>query len=132
MAEGLARAILPESVEIASAGNETAAEKIYPMAVMVMDEWNIDLRRQQSKTLAEIQKSGFDTLIGLFAESDSLRRFEARERLFWPVADPRKVEISSRARLLAFRSCRDEIARRILDFCHFRDIEPCWKPPAVD
>ncbi|MBI4374415.1 MAG: arsenate reductase ArsC, partial [Deltaproteobacteria bacterium] len=63
MAEGLARAFLPESFSITSAG-------LYPgelnrVTIEVMREIGIDISNQRSKLLAEVKDKRFDRVVVL-------------------------------------------------------------------
>ena len=94
MAEGFARAMATPGVEIYSAGVE--AHGLNPRAVAVMDEVGVDIRRQTSKTLAEIPADEIDTVITLCG--DAAERCPvfpgAVVREHWGLADPARAESS--------------------------------------
>jgi len=66
MAEGLARAILPETVEVASAGS--APVGLNPYAVTVMAEDGIDIASHYSKGLDEVAPETADLIVTLCAD----------------------------------------------------------------
>jgi arsenate reductase len=113
MAEGFARAMATPGVEIYSAGVE--AHGLSPRAVAVMDEVGVDIRRQTSKTLAEIPADEIDTVITLCG--DAAERCPvfpgAVVREHWGLADPARAVGSEEAILEVFRSVRDELEGRV-------------------
>ena len=110
MAEGIARALAPEGVEIFSAGSQASC--VHPLAIRVMDEIGIDIRDQWSKAVEEIDVDGVDAVVTLcageicpLAGSDLLHEQ-------WPLPDP----ISAAAEPLdGCRAVRDELRRRITE-----------------
>lgn len=61
MAEGFARALLPEDVSASSAG--IVAKGLNPLAVAAMSEAGVDIRGQTSKTLAALDHESFDVVV---------------------------------------------------------------------
>ncbi len=61
MAEGWARALLGDRIEVHSAG--TAPGRLDPRAVRVMAEAGVDIAGQRSKHLDELADVGFDAVI---------------------------------------------------------------------
>jgi arsenate reductase len=113
MAEGLARAILPEHMEVSSAG--TFASRVHPLAMEVMAERGIDIRHQHSKSVEELEGE-FDYVITLCDSAatacPNLRG--KRARLHWPFPDPVEFDLEDQAE--AFRLVRDRIEERIRDW----------------
>ncbi|KEQ18846.1 arsenate reductase ArsC [Endozoicomonas numazuensis] len=111
MAEGWARHILPSDYETFSAGIE--AHGLNPSAVKVMQEAGIDISRQQSQTLNDLDQKQFDFIITVCDHAHKtcptpeqgqiiLKRFDDPPRL----AESVKTEEES---LAIYRRVRDEI-----------------------
>jgi arsenate reductase len=110
MAEGLARSLLPASIEVASAGSEPAT--LHPLAVEVMAEIGIDISDHRSKPIEAIDPARIDTVITLCAE-EVCPVFPGRvTRLHWPLPDPSQSGSSGTVRA-AFREIRDQLRDRI-------------------
>lgn len=103
MAEGLARALLPVSVIVQSAGS--APGTLNPRAVAVMAEIGIDISGHHSKGVETVDAPGADIIVTLCAEEVCPFVPGAVKRLHWPIADPRSIE--------GFRTARDQIKGRI-------------------
>ncbi|WP_280950288.1 VOC family protein [Pseudotabrizicola sediminis] len=106
MAEGLARAILPASVEVASAGS--APGTLNPLAIEALAETGIDLSRHRSKPLEEVAPETADLIVTLCAEEVCPYVPGPVRRLHWPITDP-----SAAGDIAAFRTARDQIKARI-------------------
>ena len=106
MAEGLARAMLPKDVEIASAGS--APGKVNPLAIEALAEMNIDISDHWSKPLEEAAPETADLIVTLCAEEVCPYVPGAVRRLHWPISDP-----SSAGDIAAFRAARDQIKDKI-------------------
>ena len=113
MAEGLARAILPENVEVASAG--TFAWRVHPMAIEVMAERDLDISQQRSKSVEQLEGE-FDYVITLCdsAAAACPNLQGRRARLHWPIPDP--VACAMDEQKDAFRKTRDMIEERIREW----------------
>lgn len=113
MAEGLARAHFGEAVRVQSAGSRPTA--VSPLAVAALAEVGIDIARQRSKSVAEIDPATVDLVVSLCAE-EVCPVFPKRVRhLHWPLPDPAAGPSSTAHPLDAFRDVRDELARRIAE-----------------
>ena len=66
MAEGFARALAPDDVEIVSAGME--AKGVHPRAIAVMAEAGIDISHQRSKALTDMDSLSFDRESGMWTK----------------------------------------------------------------
>jgi len=106
MAEGLARAMLPASVEVASAGSVPA--KVNPLAVDALSEVGIDISGHRSKPLEDVSPETADLIVTLCAEEVCPFVPGPVRRLHWPVADPAATN-----GIAAFRTARDQIKARI-------------------
>lgn len=112
MAEGLARALLADEVEVQSAG--TRPSHVNPVAISVMAEIGIDIRGQKSKSVDSIDAKTVDTVITLCAEEVCPVFLGKAERLHWPFDDP--AGTSELERVDAFRNVRDGIKEKILEY----------------
>ncbi|TQM89502.1 arsenate reductase ArsC [Roseinatronobacter monicus] len=106
MAEGLARAMLPKNVEIASAGS--APVQVNPLAVQALAEIDIDISGQWSKPLEDVAPESADLIVTLCAEEVCPYVPGTVQRLHWPVTDP-----AASGNIAAFRTARDQIRDKI-------------------
>jgi arsenate reductase (thioredoxin) len=106
MAEGWARALLPASVEVASAGSSPG--RLHLRAIEAMAEAGIDISAHRSKPLADVAPETADVIVTLCAEDICPYIPGPVQRLHWPIPDP-VVE----GDLAAFRSARDRIKTRV-------------------
>ena len=106
MAEGLARAMLPTSVEVASAGSEPG--RLNPLAVDALSEVGIDISSHRAKPLTEVSPETADLIVTLCAEEICPFVPGPVKRLHWPIADP-----TAAGDIAAFRTARDQIKGRI-------------------
>jgi arsenate reductase len=113
MAEGLARALLGERVEVQSAGSHPS--KVNPYAIEAMAELGIDISSHRSKSVAEIDPTGLDAVITLCAEEVCPVLPGTVRRLHWPIPDPASSDpaISAAQMRERFRAARDQIRERI-------------------
>lgn len=114
MAEGLARTIFGDAVRVQSAGSQPS--RVNPFAIRALQELNIDITSQTSKSVDTIDPASVDLVITLCAEEVCPVFLSKAKRLHWPLQDPdRKNEVLSDAERLAhFRTARDEIRKRLL------------------
>lgn len=106
IAEGLARAMLPASVEVASAGS--APGQLNPLAALALSEAGIDISGHRSKPLEEVSPETADLIVTLCAEEVCPYVPGPVRRLHWPIADP-----SGPGDIAAFRTAREQIKGRI-------------------
>lgn len=106
MAEGLARALLPASFQIESAGS--APGHLHPLAVAAMAEMGIDIASQHAKPIEAVAPETADLIITLCAEEVCPAIAGRMRRLHWPVRDP-----AAEGDIASFRSARDQIKARI-------------------
>ncbi len=116
MAEGFARAIAPDDVEVVSAGLE--AKEVCPRAIEVMAEAGIDISHKRSKKLTDLDSLVFDVVITL---CNSVRENcpslpGSPGLVHWGLFDPAEAKGTEEEVLSRFREVRDEIHRRIQDF----------------
>lgn len=103
MAEGLARAILPAGVEVASAGSKPSS--LNPLAVEALSEIGVDISGHRSKPIEDVSPETADLIVTLCAEEVCPFIPGAVQRLHWPITDP--------ATAADFRKARDDIRGRI-------------------
>ena len=106
MAEGLARAMLPPAIEVASAGSAPAS--INPLAIAALAEAGIDISGHHSKGIADAHPEAADLIITLCEEEVCPVVPGTVKRLHWPIADP-----AAAGTIDAFRAARDQIGARI-------------------
>jgi arsenate reductase len=113
MAEGFARDLAGDRLEVASAGLEPSA--VHPLAVEAMREAGVDISGHASKAIDPdlLRRAAVVvTLCGEAEESCPVTPPGVR-RLHWPLPDPARAAGSPDERLRTFRSVRDEIRRRV-------------------
>ena len=116
MAEGLLRELASDRYEVMSAGS--APSVVHPLAVAAMAERSIDIADYRSKHLDEFLETAFDFVITVCdnaAESCPAFPGSAR-RLHWSFPDPAAVEGSPESRLSSFRTIRDTIESRLVEW----------------
>jgi arsenate reductase len=110
MAEGIARSLAGPRVRVSSAGSSPT--RLRPEAIEVLREIDIDIARQRSKGLDDIERP-VDAVITLCAEEVCPAWLGSATRLHWGLPDPAAVGGGAEERLAAFRSVRDELVRRM-------------------
>jgi protein-tyrosine-phosphatase len=115
MAETLARAVLPASTFIASAG--VRAGERDPFVDAVLAEAGLSLEAHQSKTLEDLEDDYFDLIVTLAPEAHhaalELTRSIAVDVEYWPTADPTTATGTREQILDAYRDVRDRLKARI-------------------
>lgn len=113
MAEGLARHLFGDRIDVVSAGSQPS--KVNPHAIEAMAAIEIDISGHRSKSVDAINPAGIDLVITLCAE-EVCPVFPGRvRRLHWPISDPASTDPSltpeeMRAR---FWPARDALKARI-------------------
>lgn len=115
MAEGFARKLVPQGVEVHSAGTEP--KQIHPLAIKAMKELGIDISVQRSKSLEEIFLEKIDLVVTLCGEAaESCPALPKKtERLHWPLPDPALAKGSDGEIFKVFKVVRDEIYARVVE-----------------
>jgi arsenate reductase len=112
MAEGWLRHLSAGRVEAASAGTEPRG--LHPLAVRVMAERGVDISRQRSKHLSEVQGSRFDWVVTVCDRArQSCPVFPGARTVHWDLPDPAEARGSEEEVAEAFQRVRDELARRV-------------------
>jgi arsenate reductase len=114
MAEGIARSLVPESVEIYSAGSSPS--KVNPLAIRAMEEIGIDISSHWSKSVDDVEQERVHTVITLCAEEVCPVFPGQVERHHWPLEDPAGVKGTEEEQLASFRRVRDQIRSKLEAF----------------
>lgn len=115
MAEGWARAILPYTVAIYSAGSAPAST-VDPKATRVMREVGIDISQQRPKRISEVPLGEIDTIITLCVEEICVAIPGTVRSETWALPDPAAATDSEEQVLGTFRQVRDDLRQRIERF----------------
>ena len=113
MAEGLLRDMAGDRFEVVSAG--VAPTRVRPEAIEVMREIGIDISGHRSKSVDEFTGQQFDYVITVCDNANQeCPMFPGKsERIHWSIDDPAAVSGDEDARLIAFRTARDELRARL-------------------
>ena len=118
MAEAFLRKHASDRYEAFSAGVDP--EEIHPFAIQVMQEAGIVISGQFSKSVALfLGKVHFDYVITVCdkAKKNCPARWPAViKQLHWSFDDPTKSEGTNAEKLEKFRSVRDQIERKVIDW----------------
>ncbi len=116
MAEGFLRALAGDRFEAASAG--TKPVPVNPLAILVMAELGVDMSGQVSKHLSQVLEERFDYVITVCdrARESCPLSLQARNQLHWSFPDPAAATGSLEQQLRVFRSVRDQVREKILEF----------------
>ncbi len=108
MAEGLVNQLFSDRLEARSAGNSPSA--LNPLAVEVMRELGIDISRQRSKHLDELEGEEFDVVVTMCTEDESnCPFFPGGEHMHHGFRDPSQVSGTDEQKFQAVREIRDDI-----------------------
>lgn len=116
LAEGLAKALFSDGVEIESAGSEPSGV-VQPWAVKTLAKEGIDISKNTSKSYDDLPKNfleSLDYVITLCAEEVCPAIITKAQRLHWPIPDPASAPESQKVE--AFRMARDEIRKKLFEF----------------
>ena len=113
MAEGFARALAANDIDVFSAG--THPTRVHPLTIQVMKEIGIDISAQRSKGIHDIPLERADLVVTLCDDAaQSCPTFDRGvEHLHWPISDPALAGGDEAQALGAFRHARDEIRTRV-------------------
>lgn len=106
MAEGLLRHLSEGTLDVLSAGSHPTA--IHPDAIHTMDEFGIDIRQQQSRSVHEIAEKPFDYVITV---CDKAREIcptfpGSGTPIHWGFPDPVAIEDEAERRVVFDRTAR--------------------------
>lgn len=102
-----------KTFEACSAGTEKTF--VRPLAMEVMQEWNVDMSSHTSKTYEQFLDRKIDLVVTVCdSANDSCPIFpRAVKRLHWSFPDPSKATGTKEEQLQAYRNVREGIAERI-------------------
>lgn len=112
LAEGILRAALDSSYEVASAGSKPAGY-VHPLAVRAMEEVGLDISGHRSKHLDEFLNQEVETVITVCGNADQACPIFPGQvnRHHWGFDDPAHAEGDEEQQMQVFRRVRDEIRR---------------------
>ncbi len=107
MAEGFARTLGKDKIEVTSSGLE--ASRVHPTAIEVMQEIGIDITDQSSKPISDFKAEDYDAVISLCGCGVNLPEAWVMQEVFedWQLDDPDGQPLET------FRRVRDEIKERV-------------------
>lgn len=116
MAEGLAKSLFGDSVEIASAGSQPSGI-VQPLAIKVLMKDGIDISESRSKSIDQLSPDfvmNLDYVITLCADEVCPLMLSKAKRLHWPIPDPAAAPDGEKE--IAFSNARDLILAKLKNF----------------
>ncbi len=116
MAEALLRHLYGDRYEAYSAGTE--ATGVRPLSIRAMNDLDIDISKQGSKTLNQYLEQPWDYVITVCDEANEACPVfpGGAQRLHWSFPDPSTVSGTEEEQLAVYRQVRDAIRNRIEEF----------------
>jgi len=115
MAEGWARALGADDLQVQSAGIEAHGKN--PRAIAVMQEAGVDISAQASTRVTDDMLQAADLVVTVCGHADEhcpvLPPGARKEH--WPLEDPARAAGSEEQVMAVFRASRDTIRQRVLD-----------------
>jgi len=115
MAEGWARALGADDLQVQSAGIEAHGKN--PRAIAVMQEAGVDISAQASTRVTDDMLQAADLVVTVCGHADEhcpvLPPGTRKEH--WPLEDPARAAGSEEQVMAVFRDSRDTIRQRVLD-----------------
>lgn len=110
MAETLWESLGNGEWESESAGSKPSGY-VHPLAIRAMQELDIDISQNTSKSLEQFQDKSFDLVVTVCDNAkESCPVFPgAKETLHWPFDDPADATGTDDEKMVVFRRVRDEI-----------------------
>lgn len=114
MAEGLARFLYRNDIEIVSAGSEP--KNVNPFSLEAMSNVGIDISRHYSKAINEVLKEDVSLVVTLCAdEVCPIVPIDVKKE-HWPFNDPAS-ELGTKEQILNnFEKIRDQIKEKLIEF----------------
>ena len=126
MAEAFAKALGAGEWEIGSAGSSPSGA-VHPLAIQLMQELGLDLRRHRSKGLQDVPQRTWDYVVTMGC-GDRCPAVKARHRLEWAILDPVGRSLEEARRI------RDDLKARVRELlrqaANTRMPSPAPSPPA--
>ena len=115
MAEGYARLLASEDVDVLSAGIEAHGQN--PRAIAVMAEDGVDISGQESTRLTDDMLARAEVLVTVCGHADEHCPVVPSkvEKHHWPLSDPAKADGEEANIMAEFRRVRDDIRQRVAD-----------------
>jgi arsenate reductase len=113
MAEGLARSLLGDRVDVFSAGSQPS--QVNPYAIGAMAEIGIDISAHHSKSVDDMDAASFDAVVTLCADEVCPVLPGRVTRLHWPIPDPASSDptISAEEMRRRFAVAREQLRQRL-------------------
>ena len=114
MAEALWESLGQGEWQSESAGSKTSGY-VHPLAIKAMQELDIDINANTSKSLDQFRDEDFDLIVTVCDNAkESCPVFPgAKQTLHWPFDDPADATGTEEEQMVFFRRVRDEIKHRI-------------------
>ncbi len=124
MAEGWARYLGGDRVNVESAGIEAHGKN--PRAIAVMAEAGIDISGQESTIVSDDMMRRADVIVTVCGHADEQCPVvpPGAEKIHWPLSDPAKAMGSEEEITRSFRETRDEVRRRVRELLAGHGLEP--------
>lgn len=131
MAEGWARTLGGDVVEVQSAGIEAHGQN--PRAIAVMAEAGIDISGQQSTRLTDDLLGWADRVVTVCGHADESCPLlpPGTQKAHWPLDDPAKATGSEAEIMATFRTTREEVRQRVTELLERLRTEPPEPRPGV-
>ncbi|AOU64473.1 arsenate reductase ArsC [Legionella pneumophila] len=113
IAEALAKQIFGKNAEVFSAGSNPA-NRVHPLAMLVMKELDIDLGSHTPKSIENINLSKMDVVITLNEEENSHKSAGNPMHYFWNILDPASPYLTASEQLEMFGHVRDKLKKKIM------------------
>lgn len=115
MAEGWARQLGSDCLEVQSAGIEAHGKN--PRAIAVMQEAGVDISGQESSRLTSAMLDWADLLVTVCGHADEHCPVlpPGKQKMHWPLEDPAKATGTEDEIMQKFRATRDDVERRVGD-----------------
>ena len=115
MAEGWARHLGGDTIEVQSAGIEAHGKNT--RAISVMQEAGIDISQQQSTRVTAEMLAAADLLVTVCGHADEHCPAVPAgiKKIHWPLEDPAKATGSEAEIMQVFSATRDDIRKRVQD-----------------
>lgn len=115
MAEGWARNMAGEHLQIESAGIEAHGKN--PRAIAIMQEAGVDISAQESSIVDSGMLERADIVVTVCGHADEQCPAlpPGVKKIHWPLSDPAKAEGSEEEIMTTFRATRDEVRKRVSD-----------------
>jgi len=113
MAEGYARVLGGDTIEVRSAGIESHGQN--PRAIRVMADDGVDISSQESTRLSDDMLARADVVVTVCGNADEHCPLvpPGVRKEHWPLPDPARAEGSEEEIMAEFRRVRDDIKRRV-------------------